>query len=99
VEKGLPIGVNIPDPVAMTMLYSYLPKTGKHPNAAKLFLNWLGSEEGQAAYMKVAKRGNPLYPDTDYGKIVKGKELASWGPKDATTQTEWLKKFQDQLQH
>jgi iron(III) transport system substrate-binding protein len=98
-ENGLPIGVNIPDPAAMTILYSYLPKTAAHPNTAKLFLNWLGSEEGQTAYMKVAKRGNPLYPDTEYGEIVAGKELASWGPEDAATQTEWLKTFQDQLQH
>lgn len=97
-EIGLPVEANLPDPATMTLLYTTIPKTAAHPNSAKLFINWLHSEEGQKAYMGVARRGNPLYPDSEYGKLVAGRKLATWGPDQAEQQTEWLKKYADQLQ-
>lgn len=97
-KDGLPVGANLLNPQPLTLLYTYIPKTAKHPNSAKLFINWLNSEEGQKAYMGVAERGNPLYPGSAYAKLVAGKQLATWGPNQAAQQTQLLKKYADELQ-
>lgn len=94
----LPVAANIPEPTTMTLLYSYIPRTAEHPNTGKLFLNWLNSKEGQKVYTDVARRGNPLFPDSEYGRLVEGKEMVSWGPNEAEEQTEWLEKFADRIQ-
>ena len=55
---------------------SGVPSTAKNPNAAKLFLNWCLSEEGQAFLIK--DQGNltslkkaPFYPEGFDPKVVK----------------------------
>lgn len=44
-EKGAPLAINIPNPLSSS-LYSYcvLKKGTRHPNAAKVFLGWMGSK-------------------------------------------------------
>ena len=58
-----------------------IPKTAAHPNAAKLFLNWCLSKEGQTFMIK--ELGNltslkvpPAYPEGFDPKVVK-----VWFPK------------------
>ena len=53
-----------------------IPKTAAHPNAAKLFLNWCMSKEGQTFMIK--ELGNltslkvaPVYPEGFDPKVVK----------------------------
>src|SRR6185312_13183823 len=53
-----------------------IPKTAQHPNAAKLFLNWCLSKEGQTYMIK--ELGNltslkevPFYPEGFDPKVVK----------------------------
>ena len=75
-EKGAPIKFVFLEPVPLSMLYATALKHGKNPNAAKLFLKWLGTTNGALAYEKQAQRGNYLVPETATAKMLKGKKLA-----------------------
>ena len=93
-RDGAPVKVFFaPEGAPVTPFAAGIPKTAAHPNAAKLFLNWCLSEEGQA--MMIREIGNltslkvaPLYPDGFDPKIVK-----VWVPnydEFVKLQREWL---------
>src|SRR3979411_382499 len=70
-----------PDGAPVNPYASGIPKTAAHPNAAKLFLNWCLSNEGQTFMIK--ELGNltslkvaPVYPEGFDPKLVK-----IWFPK------------------
>src|SRR6201986_4719 len=65
-----------PEGVPANPYASGIPKTAAHPNAAKLYMNWCLSREGQAFMIK--EQGNltslkvaPVYPEGFDPKIVK----------------------------
>jgi iron(III) transport system substrate-binding protein len=76
-RDGAPVKVFFaPEGAPVTPFAAGIPKTAAHPNAAKLFMNWCLSEEGQATMIKLV--GNltslkkaPLYPEGFDPKIVK----------------------------
>ena len=76
-RDGAPLGIFFPPEGTPVNPYaSGIPKTAAHPNAAKLFLNWCLSEEGQAFMIK--EQGNltslkkaPFYPEGFDPKVVK----------------------------
>jgi iron(III) transport system substrate-binding protein len=76
-RDGAPVEIFFPPEGAPTIPYaSGVPKTAANPNAAKLFLNWCLSEEGQTFMIK--EQGNltslkapPLYPKGFDPKVVK----------------------------
>jgi iron(III) transport system substrate-binding protein len=76
-RDGAPIGINFPtEGVPLNFFASGVTKTAKSPNAAKLFLNWCLSEEGQAFMIKelghlTALKKPPLYPEGYDPKIIK----------------------------
>ena len=82
-----------PEGAPMTPSRPASPKTAANPNAARLFLNWCLSEEGQA--MMIKELGNltslkkaPLYPEGFDPKVVK-----VWVPKYeefVKLQKDWL---------
>jgi iron(III) transport system substrate-binding protein len=84
-KAGAPIQIFFPPEGAPVNPYaSGIPKTATHPNAAKLFLNWNLSVEGQTFMIK--ELGNltslktvPVYPEGFDPKVVKV----------------WLPKFED----
>ena len=81
-KDGAPIKIFFPPEGAPVNPYaSGIPKTAAHPNAAKLFLNWCLSNEGQTFMIK--ELGNltslkvaPAYPPGFDPKVVK-----VWFPK------------------
>ena len=81
-KDGAPIKIFFPPEGAPVNPYaSGIPKTAAHPNAAKLFLNWCLSKEGQTFMIK--ELGNltslkvaPVYPEGFDPKVVK-----VWYPK------------------
>jgi iron(III) transport system substrate-binding protein len=81
-KDGAPIKIFFPPEGAPVNPYSTgIPKTAAHPNAAKLFLNWCLSKEGQTFMIK--ELGNltslktvPFYPEGFDPKVVK-----VWLPK------------------
>ena len=66
----------MPEGAPVNPYASGIPKTAAHPNAAKLFLNWCMSVEGQTFMIK--EQGNltslkeaPVYPEGFDPKVVK----------------------------
>jgi iron(III) transport system substrate-binding protein len=76
-KEGAPVKMIFPpEGVPANPYASGVPKTAAHPNAAKLFLNWCMSKEGQAYMIK--ELGNltslkvaPVYPEGFDPKVVK----------------------------
>jgi iron(III) transport system substrate-binding protein len=76
-RDGAPLEIFFPpEGVPITPYASGVPKTAANPNAAKLFLNWCLSEEGQTFMIK--EQGNltslkkaPFYPEGFDPKVVK----------------------------
>ena len=65
-----------PEGVPINPYASGIPKTAPHPNAAKLFLNWNLSEEGQTFMIKelgnlTSLKQAPAYPEGYDPKVVK----------------------------
>jgi ABC-type Fe3+ transport system substrate-binding protein len=77
VDKGAPVKILLPEPVGITSLYAFLPKFGKNPNAAKLFVSWLTTRNGALVLEKASGRGNLLVPETRLATLLAGKRL-SW---------------------
>jgi iron(III) transport system substrate-binding protein len=76
-KEGAPIKIIFPpEGVPVNPYASGIPKTAAHPNAARLFLNWCMSKEGQTFMIK--ELGNltslkvaPVYPEGFDPKVVK----------------------------
>ncbi|HEX7924758.1 MAG TPA: extracellular solute-binding protein [Bradyrhizobium sp.] len=81
-KDGAPIEIFFPPEGAPVNPYaSGIPKTAAHPNAAKLFLNWCLSKEGQTFMIKelgnlTSLKEPPAYPEGFDPKVVK-----LWYPK------------------
>jgi iron(III) transport system substrate-binding protein len=81
-KEGAPINIFFPPEGAPVNPYaSGIPKTAAHPNAAKLFLNWCMSKEGQTFMIKelgnlTSLKDPPVYPEGFDPKVVK-----AWYPK------------------
>ena len=70
-----------PEGVPIIPFADGIPKTAKSPNAAKLFMNWRLSKEGQAWQIKTlgnitSLKEPPLYPKGWDPKVIK-----VWVPK------------------
>src|SRR5450432_969597 len=80
--SGAPVKIFFPpEGVPVNPYSSGIPKTAAHPNAAKLFLNWCLSKEGQTFMIKelgnlTSLKEPPIYPEGFDPKIVK-----VWLPK------------------
>jgi iron(III) transport system substrate-binding protein len=76
-KDGAPIEIFFPpEGTPVTPFAAGIPKTAAHPNAARLFLNWCLSEEGQAFMIKelgnlTSLRKAPFYPEGFDPKVVK----------------------------
>src|ERR1700758_4086197 len=76
-KEGAPVKMVFPpEGVPANPYASGIPKTAAHPNAAKLYMNWCLSNEGQAFMIK--EQGNltslkiaPVYPEGFDPKVVK----------------------------
>jgi iron(III) transport system substrate-binding protein len=100
-KDGAPVEIFFPpEGVPINPYASGIPKTASHPNAARLFLNWNLSEEGQTFMIKelgnvTALKTPPAYPEGYDPKVVK-----VWVPKfdeyqrlHATWMEEWNKTY------
>jgi iron(III) transport system substrate-binding protein len=76
-RDGAPVKVFFaPEGAPVTPFAAGIAKTAAHPNAAKLFMNWCLSEEGQAFMIKeignlTSLKKAPLYPEGFDPKVVK----------------------------
>ncbi len=74
-KKGGPLGFNVPDPVPTADADYGIIKGAKHPNAAKIFLTWLGSK-GYKLMDDVNWGRSTPYRDTRAAELFKGKTLS-----------------------
>ena len=85
-EKGAPISWFCPDPVPLSFSAMVLFNKSPHSNAAKLYINWFLSKEGQIAQF-VADASPPIHKDLQdprflvYPKQILGKTVAPRSPK------------------
>lgn len=93
-RDGAPLGIFFaPEGAPVTPFAAGIPKTAAHPNAARLFLNWCLSEEGQAFLIKdignlTSLKKAPFYPEGFDPAVVK-----VWVPnyeQFVSLQREWL---------
>ncbi len=98
--KGAPVAAVLPaEGVPILVAAAGIPKTARHPNAARLFLDWSLSAEGQAAWVEgqggfSVRKGAPLPAGTPPGSIP------LWQPDAAESDAarakgleEWAKLF------
>jgi iron(III) transport system substrate-binding protein len=83
-EEGGPIGYHCPEPVPLDWSLLGILSGGPNPNAAKLYVNWLLSKEGQIA-MHTYAHNIPIHKDLPqrsfliYPDEIIGKKLAPGG--------------------
>lgn len=98
-REGAPIACNIPpEGVPFTSYGAGIPKTAAHPNAARLFLDWSLSREGQEAFVHgsggfSALKSGPV-PDVDV-KAIKPwfADMKDYVALQATWVPEWNEIF------
>lgn len=77
IEAGAPLEINLLDPTPVSTIYSGLVEGSPNLEAAKLFLAWLHSDEGNQAYEDATRRGSPFL-DTQTAELLSDRELAEW---------------------
>jgi iron(III) transport system substrate-binding protein len=89
IEQGAPVKWRFLEPVPVSALYGILLKQGRNPNAGKLLLKWLGSDEGAIVYEKISKRGNPFIKTTETAKLLAGKKVSMFDADTEVKKAEW----------
>ena len=70
-EKGAPIALTTPrDFVSVSYFYLMVPKHAEHPNAAKLMITYMMTEEGQKLNWELERRDLHNFPGSNSGKEV-----------------------------
>jgi iron(III) transport system substrate-binding protein len=100
-EKGAPIGFHCPEPVPFTVSELGVFKGAPHINAAKIWVNWLLSKEGQVAQYW-AEESTPIHKGLQrkefiyFPEAIEGKKKAVLGDESDKTSVR-LAKFWDPL--
>jgi ABC-type Fe3+ transport system substrate-binding protein len=68
-DKGAPIGWHCPDPVPLAVSQIGILKGNPHPNAARVWVNWFLSKEGQIAQYR-ADLATPLHRDLQTADFI-----------------------------
>lgn len=90
-QKGAPVAWHCPTPVPLSFSALVLMNKSPHVNAAKLYINWYLSKEGQLSQF-YADKSPPVHPELQderflvYANEVKGKPTAVRYPKLLETQ-------------
>lgn len=92
IEAGAPIEVTFLEPTAMSTIYTGLVAESPNPNAARLFLSWLHSDEGAQAYEAATGRGNP-YLATETAELLADRTISEWPLEE----TQKLQELQDEF--
>lgn len=93
--KGAPVSFHCPEPVPVAIEEIGALAKSAAPNAARLFINWLLSKEGQIAQF-AADRGTPVHRDlqdarfVSYAERIEGKPIALRTP-------EGIERYEDEV--
>jgi iron(III) transport system substrate-binding protein len=85
------LAFRIAEPVPLSLGdFVFVPRGASHPNAARLWVAWSLTEEGQRVLDEVEGSGSPLFPGTQAATMTKGKKVAWYEPQ-------WRAKAEDIL--
>ena len=88
------LGFTLPEPVPVPHGdVVFIPRGAANLNAAKLWVTWSVSEEGQKVLDAVEFDGSPFVPGTEPAKLLKGKKTASYEPQWEAKADEVLKEI------
>lgn len=88
------LGFTLPEPVPVPHGdVVFIPRGAANLNAAKLWVTWSVSEEGQKVLDAVEFDGSPFVPGTEPAKLLKGKKTASYEPQWEAKADELLKEI------
>jgi len=99
---GAPMGFTCPEPAPVSAEDIMILKRSQNINAARLFINWLLSKEGQLA-ASYARRTTPIREDLQFKEIIPfadnvlGKEVSFRSPELEREVMPTLSKFWDKL--
>ncbi|MGB7951402.1 MAG: extracellular solute-binding protein [Candidatus Binatia bacterium] len=92
--RAQPVAFTAPEPIPVTLGdVVYIPRGAPHPNAARLWVVWSLSEEGQMLLDEVEGNGSPLFPGTQTAKLIKDKKVAWYEPQYRAKAAEILKEI------
>ena len=97
IQAGAPLKVGALDPTPMNTIWSGVVEAGGNTAGAAVFLAWLVSPEGAAAYEAATDRGNALIAGTNTAALLEGVTLAEWPPAETETYTELQTRFNEIL--
>ena len=76
------LGFRVAEPVPVSLGdVVFVPRGVAHPNAARLWVAWSLSDEGQKILDEVEGSGSPLFAGTQAAAIIKGKKAAWYEPQ------------------
>jgi iron(III) transport system substrate-binding protein len=88
------IGFTLAEPVPVSLGdVVFIARGARNPNAAKLWIAWSLSDEGQAILDEVEGSGSPVFPGTQAAKMIKGKKVVYYEPKWRAKSDEILKEI------
>ena len=97
-SQGAPVGFTCPEPAPVAPEDTVILKGSQNPNAARLYVNWLLSKEGQVAYY-AAQYYAPIHRDLQLKQLIPfadqilGKEVSYRVPRLEVEVSPKLKKF------
>lgn len=88
------LGFNPAEPIPLSLGdVVYIPRGAQHSNAAKLWILWSLSDEGQRILDEVEGAGSPLFAGTQVAKMIAGKKVAWYEPQWRAKAEEILKEI------
>lgn len=98
IEKGAPAKINYDvAPIGILQTYMFSPKEGRHPNAAKLFMSWLGSSEGALVYEKASGRPNIYVPESGVAQMLATRELSQLSADEEAAKADYIGSLETQV--
>lgn len=97
IQAGAPIAVGALDPTPMNTIWSGIVSEGANTAGAAVFLAWLVSPEGAAAYEAATNRGNAIVEGTNTSALLEGRTLSEWSYDELENYSRLMAEFNETL--
>lgn len=97
IRRGAPIRVTVPDPAAISSLFSFVPSAARNKEGGQLLALWLATPEGARVYEEATGRGNYLIEGTDTSRLLANRTIAEFTPDRTETMLPILTRFNRML--
>ena len=87
----------VPDPAAISSLFSFLPTAGRNKDGGLLLALWLATPAGARAYEEATGRGNYLIEGTETSRLLAGRTIAEFTPDQTERMLPILTRFNTML--